>query len=210
MNKESRRETMRKTYSGVITRSRRKSSLKLEEVEETQPDPETKKSQSKKSKIPGDLNEIPDLPNVQSLFSDFIEALNQDEEISFEKQSKRRNKKEILGKREDGDDEMEDSILKRVKREGRKSRRIANRTQDLETIAEDVSKENATNYEQKPKIQVGKVLEQSLKSRDEDFREAQKPIMQNKISDLDPQKSDENFKSRILFWVIEVIARNSR
>ena len=140
MNKEPPRETTRKTYSGVITRSKRKSSLKIEDMDKT----EDQEIPQEKIEQISDLNE---LSNVQELFSNFIEALNADVEIS-RKTSKRKNRKQILIKREN-DNNKNESNLKRVKKETRKSRRLSKRTTDLETIAEDVSKENAVNQEKK-------------------------------------------------------------
>ena len=189
MNTVRARETTRQSFTGVVTRSKRKSSQMIEDSQDTQPDLHSESSSQKKDKNDEDLNDLNDLNNIQDLFSDFIEALNSDNLPMTKKETKNKNQKEILVKRHIEDPQVVQLALKRVKREIRKTRRVVKKSSDLEPIEEDVSKENLKNKEEKEKEDI-----KLNTTRDYGDSEHTEKNQKDNIT----QKTIEKFKSKIV------------
>ena len=149
MNREKVKETPKSSHTGVITRSRRKSSQVAKDTEEVHPIPIKESRTGKRAQIDTQDLAHEELSELQVLFSNFVQALNSKDNESISDRVKRGNRRKIMV---NASEELPNRSLKRVKREHRKakvgkkpkedSRKTSKKQVTLEPIEEDVKKEN--------------------------------------------------------------------
>lgn len=142
-------------YSNVVTRSRRKSSIREREVEDV-PKVKAKVGQNtldKRAEMDSEIQGGVDFSKIQNMFAAFVDTLNGREGEGREGRRRR-------PKSEKSESEVEEEIkVKRVKRETRKSRaarkakeekeKQMKKGRDLETITEEDRLENEVNQDLK-------------------------------------------------------------
>ena len=155
MNREMGRETPKHTHTGVITRSRRKSSQAGRDMEEGHLAVPEETGTGKRAQIEDDDPSLEDLSQLQVLFADFVEALNLKDSETISDRVKRGSRRKMVNNVQE---EVPNRSLKRVKRDGRKgkgakkakedSRKTSKKGVTLEPIEEDVKKENNNENEE--------------------------------------------------------------
>jgi hypothetical protein len=149
MNREMGRETPKQTHTGVITRSRRKSSQAGRDMEEAKVQVQRDTTNHKRAQIENDDFSLEELSELQVLFADFVEALNLKDNETISDRVKRGSRRKMVS---NVPEEVPNRSLKRVKRDTRKSkggkkakedsRKSSKKQVVLEPIEEDVKKEN--------------------------------------------------------------------
>ena len=210
MKTERMKETNKHSYTGVVTRSRRKSSLVLENHEESQNNVKKELIEGKRSELENDELDLKELQELQGLFSDFIEALNDSEEVSEQKGIRRVMRTRGSIKKENDETESTDLTLKRVKRESREirknkksrdeSRRTLKKKVNLKPIAEEILKENQINGEEvtKRKEETETKIETINSVKPDQSELIQIPIVDPKDFDLKNQILENKINGKII------------
>ena len=193
----------------MVTRSRRKSSLRLTETEESSTGKLEESKGNKRAQIGKDAKEEEDFEGIRDMFANFIELLNGKGGETSSMRGRRGSQKKGETNRESEQGNMGERHLKRVKRETRKSRggrkakeessKRGPKVPDLEPIKEEVKKENETNGRPSSVIK-SPSTEKRKRSTKEDMEiskeEPPVPKAEEKM-EAEPEKPQENRNGKI-------------
>ena len=206
MDREGKQETPKQTHSGVVTRSKRKSSLMLRESDEGGSPARPEGGAQKRAQISSDARQTEKFEDVQSMFGEFIAALNSQTQESISDRVKRGARRKMLSNGASEAENLQERPLKRVKQASRKAKKVkedgrkgGRKGTDLEPITEDVTNENRVNCQDseiKAQVEIEKKKE-SAQSENEEHGETQDNAQQSVKANSQKQISEKNFNGKI-------------